>query len=134
MTGRKHPARVAGPALEAHFQLLRWLLPAVEKFPRSQKFTLGDRIAAIGLEILEDLVEASYTRQRRSILTRANLRLQKLRVLCRLAQDLAHLPGSQYEHAMREVDGVGRLVGGWLKQAEAHGGREGEAHDLAPSA
>ena len=33
-----------GPALEAHFQFLMWLIPAVEKFPRTQKFLLGDRI------------------------------------------------------------------------------------------
>jgi hypothetical protein len=31
-------ARKTGPALEAHFQFLMWLVPAVEKFPRTQKF------------------------------------------------------------------------------------------------
>jgi hypothetical protein len=33
-----------GAAVEAHYQFLLWLLPTVEKFPRSYKFTLGDRI------------------------------------------------------------------------------------------
>jgi hypothetical protein len=37
-------ARKTGPAVEAHFQFLMWLVPAVEKFPRTQKFLLGDRI------------------------------------------------------------------------------------------
>jgi len=40
-----HQARQTGPALEAHFQFLLWLVPTVEKFPRSQKFLLGDRIS-----------------------------------------------------------------------------------------
>jgi len=33
----------------AHFQFLLWLIPTIEKFPRSQKFLLGDRgrIAAV---------------------------------------------------------------------------------------
>ena len=35
-----------GAAIEAHYQFLMWLLPTVEKFPRSHKFTLGDRIEA----------------------------------------------------------------------------------------
>jgi hypothetical protein len=29
-------ARRTGPAVEAHFQFLMWLVPAVEKFPRTQ--------------------------------------------------------------------------------------------------
>ena len=29
-----------GPAVEAHYQFLIWLMPTVEKFPRSHKFTI----------------------------------------------------------------------------------------------
>jgi hypothetical protein len=35
-----------GAAIEAHYQFITWLLPAVEKSPRSQKCTIGDRISA----------------------------------------------------------------------------------------
>ena len=53
-----------GAAVEAHYQFLLWLLPTVEKFPRSHKFTLGDRIETIALNVLETLIEATYTRDR----------------------------------------------------------------------
>jgi len=33
-----------GPALEAHYRFLLWLIQATEKFPRSHKFTIGDRV------------------------------------------------------------------------------------------
>ena len=33
-----------GPALESHLRFLLWSIPAVERFPRSQKFLLGDRL------------------------------------------------------------------------------------------
>ncbi len=36
-------AKRTGAALEAHYQLLMWLIPALEKFPKAHKFTLGDR-------------------------------------------------------------------------------------------
>jgi len=68
-----------------------WLVPTVEKFPRSQKFLLGDRLQATGLDVLEALVEATYTRRRAELLQRANLGVEKLRFLCRLALDLGHL-------------------------------------------
>ena len=30
-----------------------WLMPTIEKFPRSQKFLLGDRMQGAALDILE---------------------------------------------------------------------------------
>ncbi len=44
--------RRTGAAIEAHYQFLIWLLPTVGKFPRSQKFTLGDRIENTALDVL----------------------------------------------------------------------------------
>ena len=112
-------ARRTGPALEATYRFLLWLVPAVEKFPRRQKFLLGDRIQATGLEVLERLIEATYTRSRRDVLAEANLGIEKLRFLLRLAMDLRHLDMARYEHAARSLDEIGRLVGGWRKAHDA---------------
>ena len=117
MTG---DARRTGPALEAHYQFLLWLAPAVEKFPRSQKFVLGDRIQTTALDVLDALIEATYTRDRRAHLARANLGLEKLRFHFRLATEMRHLDARRYEHAARSLDEIGRLVGGWAKSHAAH--------------
>lgn len=113
-------ARRTGPALEAHYRFLEWLVPTVEKFPRSQKFLLGDRIQQASLDVLEDLIEATYTRERRAALESANLGLEKLRFFFRLALDLKHLDERRYEHAARALDETGRLVGGWMRSGAAH--------------
>ena len=84
-------ARETGPALHAHYRFILWLVPAVARFPRSQKFLLGDRIQALALDVLEALIEATYTRQRDRLLARANLGIEKLRFLFRLAWDLQYL-------------------------------------------
>jgi hypothetical protein len=112
--------RATGPALEAIYQLLLWLIPTVEKFPRAQKFLLGDRIQGAALDVLEALVSATFTRARVGHLATANLGLEKLRVLLRLANDLRYLDNKRYEHAARLIDAVGRLVGGWRKAQAAH--------------
>jgi len=110
-------ARRTGPALEAHQRFLTWLIPTLEKFPRAQRFLLGDRIETSALDVLERLIEATYTRERRSCLLAANLGLEKLRHLLRLAYELRYLDQRRYEHAARALDETGRLVGGWLKTA-----------------
>jgi hypothetical protein len=66
-------ARRTGPAIEAQQQFVLRLVPTVEKFPRAQKFLLGDRIQSTALDVLEALIEATYTRDRRGHLARANL-------------------------------------------------------------
>ena len=118
-------ARRTGPALEAHQRFLTWLIPTLEKFPRAQRFLLGDRIETTALDVLERLIEATYSRERRSALLAANLGLEKLRHLMRLAHDLRYLDHRRFEHAARGLDETGRLVGGWLKaggSAPAPGG------------
>ena len=70
----------------------------------------------MALDLVEDLVEARYTRDKRAILKRANLRLEKLRVLLRLCHELSHLSHSRYEYAMRAINDVGSMLGGWQKQ------------------
>lgn len=115
-------ARRTGPALEAHRQFLLWLVPTVEKFPRSQKFLVGDRIQTAALDVLEALIEATYTRDRRGHLVRANLGLEKLRHFFRLAVELKHLDARRYEHAARSLDDIGRLVGAWAKAHADHNG------------
>ena len=108
-------ARRTGPAVEAHYQLLNWLMPTIARFPREQRFLLGDRIQATALDVLEALIEATYTRERRAHLARANMGLEKLRFFFRLAHEQRHLDARRYEHAARAIDEVGRLVGGWAK-------------------
>jgi hypothetical protein len=112
-----------GAAVEAHYQFLMWLVPAIEKFPRSHKFTTGDRIQTLALDVLESLIEATYTKERLQHLRNANMGIEKLRFLFRLATDLRLLDRRRYEHAARTLDETGRLIGGWMR---AHGASASE--------
>lgn len=112
-------ARQTSPALEKMYQFLLWLIPTVEKFPRNYKFMLGDRLHCTALDVLEGLIEATYTRNRLKILEGVNLGLEKLRIFFRLANELKVLDVRRYEHAARAIDEIGRLVGGWMKTHRA---------------
>ena len=108
-------ARRTGPALEAMQGFLLWLIPTLNKFPRAQRFLLGDRIENTALDVLEQLIGATYTKNRRQLLQQANLGLQKLRILMRLAHDLHYLDHRRYEYVARSLDEIGRMIGGWIK-------------------
>jgi hypothetical protein len=49
--------------------------------------------------------------------------LEKLRFFFHLAHEQRHLDARRYEHAARQIYGIGRLVGGWTKASVASAGR-----------
>ena len=107
-------------------QLLLWLIPHLDKFPRNRRFTLGERLESGLLEVLELLVEAAYAPDKYQALTRANRRLEILRHLWRLAFELRVIPSQRYQHGGRLLVELGRQVGGWLKHSRS-GSRPQEA-------
>ncbi len=115
----QRPSKQISPVLEEQFRFLLWLIPALDKFPRSQKFLLGDRIQTLAQEVLESLIEANYTRDRRPHLVKANMALEKLRYFVRISVEMQYLDKRRYEFAARCIDEIGRQVGGWLKAINA---------------
>ena len=110
------PANDDLPVFAQWVEFLAWLLPTTEKFPHKIRFTFTSRIDNLALDVVEDLVEARYARDKQIPLRRANLRLEKLRVLLRVCHQLTYLPHAKYEHAMRAINEVGAMLGGWRKQ------------------
>ena len=102
-------------AVQSCHELLRWLVPQLDKFPRSRRFTLGEQLEVGLLAVLEFLVEAAYTRNKETALQRANLRLEVVRHLWRLGYEFKVVALRQYEHGARLIDDLGRQIGGWLR-------------------
>ena len=73
------------------YDILLWIIPHVDKFPRSQRFFLGSRVENLLLDVLEQIIEAVYTKEKKSLLYQANVNLEKLRFLLRLAKDLSYI-------------------------------------------
>lgn len=100
--------------LEKWEEFTGWLLDHTAKWPKSCRFTLTQRLENHALDVTELLVEARYDREaRRSNLVAANLRLERMRHLLRLAQR-ARIEGRRgFETAMRGIDEAGRMLHGW---------------------
>lgn len=78
----KKPANETTPqAVERCHELLVWLIPLLDHFPRARRFTLGERLESGLLEVLESLLDAAYRRDKQAALARANRRLVPQRLL-----------------------------------------------------
>lgn len=67
------------------------------------------------LDVLERLVEAAYSRHKEGPLRQANLRLEVVRHVWRMAHELKVVSTRQYEHGAKLIDDLGRQIGGWLR-------------------
>ncbi len=125
------PAREAGPdllVLQKWEEFTGWLLEHTNRWPKSARFTLTQRVQNQALDITELLVVARYERgERRRALREVNLKLERLRHLFRLAKAAAVMPGKGFESAMRGVDEAGRMVHGWRQAIDGKGGEGAEA-------
>ena len=102
------------------YDLILWSCNHTGKFPRNHRFVLGERIERNLYDLLQALIRAKYTTQRRELLEQANLVLEILRFQMRLAKDLQCLKVESYGFAAKAIDEIGKLnmrATSWEKSA-----------------
>jgi len=99
------------------FDLLDWLLPKGEKFPKAQRFTVTQRLLNCALDLQDAVIRAECTRgeARQQALADADVHLARLRVYLRLIHRWAWLSHGQYQHVSSLLVEIGKLLGGWIK-------------------
>lgn len=104
----------------ATFDLLTWLLPQAERFPKAQRFVITQRLVNATLDFQEALFDANACSgaARAQALMAADAHLDKLRLYLRLAHRWHWLGDGGYEHVSRLVAHVGKLLGGWQRQTK----------------
>ena len=101
--------------------LLLWIIPQLDKFPRLRRYTLGERIETLLLQVLERLLEAAYSsgRDKKRALQRASQHLNVVRHLWRLSHELKAVPPRAHAHGAERLVQLGRQLGGWQRHTVA---------------
>ena len=111
------PPAAAGPellVLQKWEAFTGWFLNHTARWPKAARFTLTQRLENHALDVTEMLVQARYEpRLRARLLHEANLRLERMRFLCRIALDGRVETAKGFESALRQIDEVGRMLHGW---------------------
>jgi len=103
------------------FDLIVWLLPITNNFPRAQRHTVTRRLLDAVLDLRERLEEANLRQHtaRQACLEMGDEALSRVRLYLRLASQLGWLTAGQYRHVAAMVSEIGRLLGGWRKVTKA---------------
>lgn len=100
------------------YEVYRYWHELVLKFPKSERYTLGQICNRYLLEILEHVLAAAGVTDRirkMDHLLIASTKLDALRLLIRLCKDTKCLPNVAYLGLESRLHEVGRMLGGWMK-------------------
>lgn len=107
--GREAPIYV-----QTHDMLL-WLVPHLEGWPRPQRFFLARQVLETATAFYRHLLRARKVTgdARRAALLDADVELETLKALLRLGQERKYMNLDQYRHISKQLAEIGQQVGGW---------------------
>ena len=86
-------------------------------FPKGKRYTLGQKIDQLLLEIIELIITAGYwaREQKLPVLQKVSIKLDVIKILLRLANETKCLDNSNYQQTISHILEIGRMLGGWIK-------------------
>lgn len=105
------------PIFQATYILTLAIYKASGNFKKEYKFTLGEQLKLLCHNLLDLIVLANITQEKRRELEKLNVRLETLRIYLRLAFDLRAISAGLLGELNRQIEEIGKQIGGWQKWA-----------------
>ncbi|MBI4120557.1 MAG: four helix bundle protein [Parcubacteria group bacterium] len=98
-------------------ELYRLFHDTLKTLPKLERYTLGQKIENIILEILELILSASYLPKYKKgeAIRKASDKTDLLKYLVRIAYDTKSINIKRYLLIEEKVLEIGRMLGGWIK-------------------
>ncbi len=105
------------PLIQKLFELYKLFHQFVIKFPKSDKYTLGQNIERNTLELIEITLACSTANVliRKEKLLLASSKLDLIKLLVRLAYEVRALDQKSYIQLQEKLQEIGKMIGGWLR-------------------
>ena len=112
------PPRTILPVLEKLKTPYKLWHECHERIPKSQKYSLGNRIDSIFIEIIEMVASAAFSIKMEKIpyIKIAIRKLDTLKILLMVLWESRGLDNKKYIALSEELHDIGRNLGGWLGQ------------------
>jgi four helix bundle protein len=105
------------PIFVKTYAFLLWLLPLTANFPKHQRLGLARRLEDSAYNFYDAILHAAKSKSDTRWLHIADTELSKTRFYLRISKDLRVMSVGQYAHGTKLLVEIGKLLGGWLKQA-----------------
>ncbi|MEK7154994.1 MAG: diversity-generating retroelement protein Avd [Patescibacteria group bacterium] len=94
------------------YKILSW---HIGNFPKIKRYTLGQKLDSLSLEMFELLFSVGQTENRLAVLQQISAKLDLTKVLLRLAKDTQALDNKKYLDLQTMLYEIGKMLGGWIR-------------------
>ncbi|MDP3974111.1 MAG: diversity-generating retroelement protein Avd [Candidatus Daviesbacteria bacterium] len=105
------------PIFQKIYDFYKLLYQYLKLFPKKDRYSLGQRLDNLTLELFELIIMAGNLTQERKlpIIEKSIVSLDLLKILIRLAKDIQALDNKKYLQLESSLQEIGRMLGGWRK-------------------
>ena len=91
----------------------------IHHLPKQTRYTLGEKIDLLFIEIFELIITARYLPQTQKLppLQKASLKLDILKFFLQISWEIKTIDTKKYILLSKNLDEIGKILGGWQKQA-----------------
>jgi hypothetical protein len=106
------------PIFTKSYEFYKKLSFIIPSFPKTKRYTLGQKLDNISLDIIELLFSIPTSANKISILQIMSVKIDLLKVLLRLSKDTQTLNNKEYLELQTILAEIGKMLGGWIKSTK----------------
>lgn len=109
------------PVIKKLYELYKLTHTLIIKFPKHEKYNLGEKLECIILESIELIIFGNVQPKnfKDGYILKANAKIELLKILYRLAFSINAIDNSSYLKTQESLQKIGKMLGGWLKYLKA---------------
>lgn len=106
------------PIFAKLYDFYKNLSARIPSFPKTKRYTLGQKLENVTLDIFELLIAIPNAKEKVELLLQISTKLDLLKILLRFAKDSQALKDKNYIELQATLQKVGRMLGGWIRAAK----------------
>ena len=97
------------------YDFLVWVFAKTDGFPKSKRFSMGQRLENLFLDLIVLMDALPYSKRRERLLLRISGIFDQIKLLMRLALDTRLLSRDSFAYSLGYSEEIGAMIGGFLK-------------------
>ena len=102
------------PIYKATYDFLLACINATSHFPREYKYTLGEKLQKVAVDLVVLIYKANVNIDKVQYLEKMQEEIQLLYLFLRVSHDIKILPTEKYARIVKMIDDISKQVTGWL--------------------
>jgi len=102
------------------YEFIKFVYRVIQQFRKEYKYTLGTELQQIIWQILDEIIRTNSLpdSQKKGGIEKISQLFDKFKIRFRFAYEIGLMTDKKFGIAQKEMEEIGRMIGGWIKWAK----------------